>query len=300
MATTVIVVTILSCIERALGFGYRIFLSRTIGSEGLGLYQIALSVIGVLITFSASGIPITVSRLMIKERAHNQTNAENKAVSAGIVTALATSLFLCAFFFIFKNLLNVIFADSRCNVLFLIILPGVVLTSVYAVIRGFFWGTKSFYTYSTIELLEEVIMIICGVWLVLKGESIFQKAIYASVAVLLSYVFSFTLSTAVFIAKGGRVLNPKNYLKPLITSSAPITFMKTANSFTASLIAIVFPLVLISSGLDKQTAISEFGIISGMALPLLFIPSTLIGSLSLVISPQLAENFYKKRVNKII
>ncbi len=299
MTITVIVVTILSCIERALGFGYRIFLSRAIGSEGLGLYQIALSIIGVLITLSASGIPITVSRLMIKEKARNQKNAENKAVSAGIVTALITSSFLCAFFFIFKNSLNVIFADSRCNVLFLIILPGVVLTSVYAVIRGFFWGTKSFYTYSIIELLEEIIMIVCGIYLVLKGESLFQKAIYASVAVLLSYLFSFTLSSAVFIAKGGRILNPKNYLKPLISSSAPITFMKTANSFTASLIAIVFPLVLISNGLDKERAISEFGIISGMALPLLFIPSTLIGSLSLVISPELAENYYKNKVNKI-
>ena len=299
MTITVIVVTILSCIERALGFGYRIFLSRTIGSEGLGLYQIALSVIGVLITLSASGIPITVSRLMIKEKANNQQNAENKAVSAGIVTALIISILLCAFFFIFKSSLNIIFADSRCNVLFLIILPGVVLTSVYAVIRGFFWGTKSFYTYSIIELLEEIIMIVCGVYLVLKGQNIFQKAIYASVAVLLSYIFSFTVSSAVFIAKGGRILNPKNYLKPLISSSAPITFMKTANSFTSSLIAIVFPLVLISNGLDKQTAISEFGIISGMALPLLFIPSTLIGSLSLVISPELAENYYKNKTAKI-
>lgn len=299
MTLTVIVVTILSCIERALGFIYRIFLSRTIGSEGLGLYQIALSVIGVLITFSASGIPITVSRLMIKEKALNKENAENKTVSAGIVTAIATSLFLCIFFFVFKNSLNLIFADSRCNVLFLIILPGVVLTSVYAVIRGFFWGTKSFYTYSVIELLEEIIMIVCGVYLVLKGQTLFQKAIYASVAVLLSYVFSFTLSSAVFIAKGGRILNPKKYLKPLISSSAPITFMKTANSFTSSLIAIVFPMVLIANGLDKQTAVSQFGIISGMALPLLFIPSTLIGSLSLVISPELAENYYKNNNQKI-
>ena len=269
------------------------------GSEGLGLYQIALSVIGVLITFSASGIPITVSRLMIKEKAHSHTNAENKAVSAGIVTALITSLILCAFFFIFKGSLNIIFADSRCNVLFLIILPGVVLTSVYAVIRGFFWGTKSFYTYSIIELLEEIIMIVCGVFLILKGKTIFQKAIYASVAVLLSYLFSFTISSAVFVAKGGRIANPKSYLKPLISSSAPITFMKTAGSFTSSLIAIVFPAVLISSGLDKQTAISQFGVISGMALPLLFIPSTLIGSLSLVMSPEIAENYYKKEYKKI-
>ncbi len=292
-------VTIFSCVERALGFVYRVFLSRFIGSEGLGLYQIALSIIGLLITLSASGIPITVSRLMIKERTANNLNGENKAVSAGIIATLAVSLPVCAFFFIFKNSLNLIFADSRCNILFLIILPGVCITSVYAVIRGYFWGNKSFYIYSIIELLEEIVMIVCGVFLVLRGQTLFQKTVYASVAVLLSYIFSFVLSSAFFVAKGGRIINPKEEMRPLISSSIPITFMKTANSLTSSLIALVLPAVLIATGMDKQTAVSEFGIISGMAIPLLFIPSTLIGSFSLVLSPELSESFYKKNTEKI-
>ena len=41
---TAAVVTGLSIAERALGFLYRIVLSRLIGAEGLGLYQVALSV----------------------------------------------------------------------------------------------------------------------------------------------------------------------------------------------------------------------------------------------------------------
>ncbi len=294
-----VLVTVLSCIERGLGFIYRIFLSRTVGSEGLGLYQIALSLIGVLITLSASGIPITVSRLMIKSRTAGSPSGENKVVSAGIFTSLLISVPLTLFFFIFKNSLGNIFADPRCNTLFLIILPGVSITAVYAVIRGFFWGNKSFYTYSVIELLEEIVMIICGVFLILKGRTVFQKAIYASVAVLISYLFSFVVSSAVFVAKGGRVINPKEQFKPLISSSMPITFMRTANSFSSSLIALILPAVLIATGLDRQTAISQFGVISGMAIPLLFIPSTLIGSFSLVLVPELSESFYKKNTDKI-
>ncbi len=265
----------------------------------MGLYQIALSLVGVLITISASGIPITVSRLMIKERTAKKINGENKAVSAGIITALIVSVTLSAFFFTFKRSLNYIFADSRCNVLFLIILPGVILTSIYAVIRGFFWGRKNFYTYSIIELMEEVVMIICGIVLIRRGETILQKCIYASVAVLLSYLFSFTTSSAVFVAKGGKLINPKEELKPLISASVPITFMRTANSLTSSLTALILPAVLITCGIDRQTAISEFGVISGMALPLLFIPSTLIGSFSLVLSPELSESFYRKNNDKI-
>ncbi len=236
---------------------------------------------------------------MIKSRTAGKLGGENKAVSAGIFTSLLLSIPLTLFFFLFRNSLDNIFADPRCNTLFLIVLPGVSITAVYAVIRGFFWGNKSFYTYSVIELLEEIVMIVCGVFLILKGQTVFQKAIYASVAVLLSYIFSFVVSSAVFVAKGGRIINPEDQFKPLISSSMPITFMRTANSLSSSLIALILPAVLIATGLDRQTAISQFGVISGMAIPLLFIPSTLIGSFSLVLAPELSESFYKNNTDKI-
>ena len=66
---TAAVVTGLSIAERALGFLYRIVLSRLIGAEGLGLYQVALSVFSVFITLGTGGIPITVSRLISKNKA---------------------------------------------------------------------------------------------------------------------------------------------------------------------------------------------------------------------------------------
>ena len=116
-------VTALSCAERALGFLYRIFLSRSAGAEGLGLYQIALSVIGVLMTVSASGIPITVSRLMIKQRA-TEKGGELSAVSAGVTAALATCMPIVAGLFLTRGSLGVLFADDRCVNLFLIMLPG--------------------------------------------------------------------------------------------------------------------------------------------------------------------------------
>ena len=61
-------VTVLSCFERFLGFIYRVYLSRELGAEGLGLYQITLSVLGLFMTITSSGVPISVSRTMIKYR----------------------------------------------------------------------------------------------------------------------------------------------------------------------------------------------------------------------------------------
>ena len=51
------VVTVASVIERALGFIYRVYLSRALGAEGVGIYQISVSVIGLIMTLTSSGIP---------------------------------------------------------------------------------------------------------------------------------------------------------------------------------------------------------------------------------------------------
>ena len=69
---TVAIVTLFSFCEKLLGFLYRIFLSHTIGAEGIGIFQVALSVYGLILTATCSGTPVTVSRLMTKYKAENK------------------------------------------------------------------------------------------------------------------------------------------------------------------------------------------------------------------------------------
>ncbi len=291
---TVASVTVFSCVERFIGFLYRIFLSRNLGAEILGVYQITLSIVGVLVTLTASGIPITVSRLMIKEKSKNNPLGEKEVVSAGIFTSLLISLPLCLILYFFKDTFSFIFADSRCYDLLVIILPGVVITSVYAVIRGFFWGNCNFFTYSLIELIEEAAMCVAGVILVKKSTSLWNGALSAAQSVFISYVVSFLLSTTVFTLKNGKLANPVKQLKPLIASASPITAMRTLTSGISSLIAIIIPARLVEFGMTSAKAMEAFGELSGMTLPLLFIPSTIIGSIALVVVPKLSESYYKK------
>ena len=267
---TVAFVTILSCAERFIGFIYRIFLSRYVGAEGLGLYQIALSVAGVVVTLTASGIPVTVSRLMIKEKSLKGGKAGADVVTAGIIAALAISIPVCVFLYFAKPLLSGFFADERCYDVLVVMLPGIVLTSVYAVIRGFFWGNRYYGAYSIIELIEELSMFIAGVIIITKTRDAFSSAIGAGQAVLISYVVSFIISTVTFVVKSGRVANPVKQFRPLICSASPITLTKT------------------------------FGELTGMALPLLFIPSTIIGSIALVSLPEISESYYSGNPERLV
>ena len=291
---TVAIVTVFSICEKFLGFLYRIFLSHTIGAEGIGLYQVALSVFALLLTATCSGTPITVSRLMTKYKAEKQPEKVKRIITAGLTFTLLVVLPVCIAFFFLSNKMHFVFADDRCINIFRILLPGLVFTSVYSVLRGVFWGNKDFLPYSIIELLEEICMIVSGIILISYATNVYQGAFRAGLAVLISYLFSFLLATAVFFIRKNKFANPKTEFKPLLKSALPITAMRTASSLASSLVSIVLPLRLVLAGYTESGAMSALGSAMGQAIPILYIPTTLIGSFTLVLVPEIAENFYKK------
>lgn len=294
-------VTIFSTVEKTLSFFYRIILTRIIGAEGLGIYQICLTVFAVFLTAASSGIPVTVSRLMAKSGAKNDITGKHSAVTAGILCTLAVTIPMALALFFGRNLFGFLFSDDRCLKIFLILLPGLVLTSVYAVIRGSFWGNKQFLPYSVIELLEDAVMVISGVVLVIGITDPVAGAERAVWAVLISYVFSFCVSLFWYFRKGGKLVNPKPQLKPLISSALPITAMRTSTSVINSAVAVIMPALLMSAcGLSGPEAVSLYGITVGMAVSMLFIPSSFIGSIAVVVAPELSENYYKKKEKAVV
>lgn len=293
-------IAVFSTVEKALSFFYRIVLSRIIGAEGIGIYQICLSVFAVFLTAASSGVPVTVSRLMAKSNAHGDVKGRNAAVTAGIVATLVVTIPVAILLFFGRNLFDFLFANDESSDIFIILLPGLILTSIYAVIRGSFWGNKQFLPYSVIELLEDAVMVVLGCILVYGITDPALGAKRAVIAVLISYVFSFCASLFWYFKKGGRLANPKRQLKPLFSSSLPITAMRTSTSVLNSAVAVLLPLLLMKTyGLTNSEAVSLYGIAIGMSVPLLFIPSSLIGSISVVIAPELSENFYKKKTELV-
>ena len=293
VAATASVVTALSTAERGLGFLYRIVLSRLIGAEGLGLYQVALSLFSLFLTIGTGGIPITVSRMISKSKAENRPQDKSGAVTAGIALSLLLTLPVCLLLLLFGEKLTFLFSDERGFPIFKILLLGLIFSSLYAVLRGNFWGNKQFLLPSILEIAEETVMVIAGVLLLQNVSSPTMGAQRAAWAVVLSYLFSFTAAALCFFFCGGKLSTPKKQLKPLFNATMPITSVRASSSLVSSAVAVLLPVMLMRAGYDNGEALTLFGIVSGMVLPILFIPSTIIGSLSLVLVPELSEDFYR-------
>ena len=58
------ILTFSGLLSRFIGFFYRVFLSRAIGAEGLGLYQIVFPLYMLAYSITVSGIQTSISRLV--------------------------------------------------------------------------------------------------------------------------------------------------------------------------------------------------------------------------------------------
>ena len=94
MFKSVFIITLFSLALRAIGFFMRIVLSRVLGAEALGTYQIAQSFFYVLVTVVASGLPSTISHMSARYSVTKDNDAEGRAVTASLIIGVSVSVIL--------------------------------------------------------------------------------------------------------------------------------------------------------------------------------------------------------------
>ena len=92
-------------IVRFIGLAYKVWLSRSISSESLGLYQLGMSVYMLFVTFAASGLPNVVSRYSAARFARNDIQGAGSALKNGLKIGWVISIFSAAFMLAASNLI---------------------------------------------------------------------------------------------------------------------------------------------------------------------------------------------------
>lgn len=284
----VVTITIFSVLTRILGFLFRIFLSRTIGAEALGMYQVALSVFLVLLTVVSSGFTLIISRMTASYRVKSDKKAVGNLVTTSLFIGLAVSICLCLIILLFKNLFSNLFSDANCMNILIILLPSLIFSSVYCVFRGAMWGNDNYFGLCVSELLEQVVKIVVCVLILASGMTALQNAISVAWSFTLSCLVSAFFVVLLYFFYGGQLGKPTKIYKKILRQSAPITGVRVVSSFTQPLVALILPARLIASGYTTNQAMSMYGVALGMTFPLLFLPSTLIGSLSTALVPDIS------------
>ncbi len=288
-----------SILTRLLGFVFRIFLSRLVGAEGLGVYQISFSVFMVLETFISSGLPLVVSKNTSVFSTKNDKKGEFGIVTSALIVGIIISIIICLIVLLFRNVFSLLFTDERCLLILFILLPTLVFSNVYSIIRGNLWGHKKYFLVSATEFTEQVIRTFLTILFLGVLSFTLEKVFLASIAYVISCVISSIIVLVIYLKLGGKFSNPKPYFKPVVKSSLPITIVRVVSSLLMPIISVIIPIKLVSLGYTSDQALSMLGIALGMTFPLLYVPSTLISSLSMTIIPDLSSAVYTQKFIEI-
>ncbi len=277
-------VTAFSVATRFVSFLFKIWMSRSLGAETVGLYQIALSIILLLFSLTA-GAPTVLSRKVAS--AGGDRKKQNSYVTASLIIGLSVGVVLVSVFYACHNHLDVLFADDRCVPLFLIMLPTLLTSTLYGSLRSWFWGQKKFLAFSSTELLEEVIKITLATILA-SGVVALSGETAVAIAFAVSDLACVVVLLIMFFAKGGRLTKPQD-TKEIFKATLPLSTMRILTSLSATVTALIIPDRLVANGMTMSLATAEYGRIAGMAFPLIMAPATVIAALAVVLIPDVAS-----------
>lgn len=307
--TGTIILTLTGLLSRLIGFFYRIYLSRLFGEEGMGVYQLLSPVLSLTFSVTAAGLQTAISKYVAGEAAAKNYRASFRVLMTGLFLSLLLSLPCTGIMLRFSELIAAKFLlEPRTASMLRIIALSVPLGAVHSCINGYFYGVKKAGIPAATQLIEQFFRVAC-VFLAsytanLKGSTpTINVAVVGLVvgefgAMVVSIAAVYLRFCQLSSTKGIRK-NAAKALRPaaaylsvtakLLALSVPLSLTRIVINLLQSVEAVYIPSMLQAYGYDSATALSVYGVLTGMALPLIFFPNALTGSISLMLLPVVSE-----------
>lgn len=293
------ILTASSLLLRFAGIILKVWLAKKIGSEGIGLYQLVFSVYVLASTFATSGISTAVTRLIAEELVVGNKKSTLKILKRSIqITLIIASISALLLFFGAELIAKLLLGDIRAIPSIKILPVSLMFVGTTSCIRGYFIARRKITPNALSQIAEQIIRI---AFILIFINTFSGKGItYYCLAVMLGDACAEIL--ACFILWGqyafdrrklntlkGQNPTTKSIVRKILHISVPITSGRYLNSLLRTAENILVPKNLAKFGGGTEKALSQFGMIKGMALPILFFPSTILNAVSTLLIPEISE-----------
>lgn len=303
-----IVLTATGLITRTIGFFYRIYLSRLFGEEGMGIYQLLSPVLSLSFSLCAAAYQTAISKFVAECAA--QSGRRFKPVAAGLVLSVPLSFACTAVIYLNADFIaGKLLLEPRTASLLRIMAFSIPFSSIHSCINGYFYGIRKTAAPAAAQLLEQLVRVGC---VCLASSSVMAKGLtpsinvaalgltvgeLASMLVSLAAIFhalharSAASGQGVPISSGAARILRGRMVRGILGMALPLTLNRIVLNLLQSVEAVSIPARLRLYGYDNATALSVYGVLTGMAMPLIFFPNALTNSVSVLLLPLVSESY---------
>ena len=301
------ILTISSIIVKVIGSLNWIILSRVLGGEGIGLYQMGFPIYLMAITVSSAGVPVAISIITSEKLANKDYRGAKRVFNVSLRLLLVSGLiFSSALLFGADFLINQhIIRDARAYYSIIALAPAVFFVTFLASFRGYLQGWQIMTPTATSEVVEQLVRVITmlvfadlfmpyGLAYAAGGASMGAGAgAFCALLVLMWFYRRLKRRLHAEIEAQDDSIpqeSASHIIKRLLKLALPVSLTSLMLPIGANLDLLIVPQRLEVAGFDVRHATELFGYLTGMAVPLVNLATIFTAAMTISLVPSISES----------
>lgn len=293
-----IILTSTSMLMRLIGVAFNSFVSDKLGADGMGLFTLIMSVYGFTVTVASSGVNLAATRMCAEADSPAALRAALRKclLYAGICGTIAFAGLFFGADFVAVSLLG----DVRCTPSLRLLAVSMPFIALSNVLSGYFSAVRKVSRSAAAQIFEQIFKIFLTVWalLYLVPDGIEYACLALVGGGAAAEIASFLLSLILYLADrgfgrgagtvgrdAGRALTRK-----LFGITLPVAAAAYVRSALTTLEHILIPRGLRKNPATSDTALAAYGILCGMVMPVIMLPTAFLYSFTGLLIPEYAES----------
>ncbi|EEG76626.1 putative polysaccharide biosynthesis protein [Dethiobacter alkaliphilus] len=297
------ILTLAGISVRFVGAFFRIVLAMFIGDEGIGLFQMAYPVYSTLLAVSTAGVPIAISKLVAENLARGNYRGAYRTFRVALSILALSGFLISALLYLGAEYFAGFLTDPLAYLPLVSISPAIFLVTVMSAYRGFFQGQQQMMPTAISQIAEQLGRVVIALLLVLfllpmgleyaaAGASFGAAAGAFCGLLILVVVWLRQKKQFMHRLKRQRVKDDEN-IRAIIYRIFALSVPITLGSLVMPLITLVdlsiVPQQLNAAGFDTIRARALYGQLTGMATPIIHIPTIITVALAISLVPAMSE-----------
>ncbi len=303
-----IILTIAGFVVKAIGSINWILLSRVLGGEGIGIYQMAFPIYLLALQVSSAGIPVAISIVTAEKLATSDYKGAQRVFKLSFnllcITGLICSILVYAgagWIIEHKFIL-----DARAYYSLIALAPAIFFVTLISCFRGYLQGWQMMTPTAISQIVEQLVrvVIMLGAAAILLPYGLAEAAggaslgagfgAFAALLVLLYYYYKLPKPPIDVVAEAKPQEDAKSILIRLIKLAIPISMASILLPLVANLDLFIVPRRLEVAGFSTNEATELFGYLTGMAVPLINLATIITAALATSLVPAISDAISRK------
>ena len=302
-----LILTVSSIVVKVIGSLNWIILSRVLGGEGIGLYQMGFPIYLMAITLSSAGIPVAISIITAEKLAQKDFLGAKRVFNVSLQLLFVTGLvFASALFFGAHWLIdNHWIRDSRAYYSIIALAPAVFFVTFLASFRGYLQGWQIMTPTAASEIVEQLMRVVTMI--VFANMFMPHGLAYAAGGASMGAGVGAFCALLVLMWFYGRL---KQKLKADLQQQNPLATRESARAIISRLLRLALPVSMSSlmlpvvanldllivpqrleaAGFHISQATEFFGYLTGMAVPLINLATIFTAAMTISLVPAISES----------